>query len=199
MKCNNIFWRGKAIADAQPFYSLSKNQQEKAKQGPKEEVLDHSMNGDSTDYATECDESMKKVLETLPPLTTLLLTPPISQPPTTGSRAGLLKLPPPPLPPLPPPLPPSPPPPPPPPTTSKAEQASLSRKAIHRTLPASEAEQEARSKELLSPSVQALFDQEKKREADKKKAEAKKKWPVVPDANCPFTAPPGLAPTKSRA
>ncbi len=184
-KCSSIFWRGKVVADSQPFYSLSKNQLEKEKWGPKEEVPERSMNGDSTDYDTEGDESMKKVLETLPPLTALPLAPSISQLPATGSGAGLQK----------PPLPPTPLP-----TTSKAEQASLSRKAIHRTPPASESEQEVRAKQSLSPSIQALFDRQEKQEAEQKKvAEKKKKRQVVLEAEKPGTALPGMAPAKPGA
>ncbi len=147
MACNCIFWRGKAVAEGSACYSLSKNQLEKEKQGPKEEVPERSANGDSTDYDTEGDESMHQVLATLPPLTALPLAPSISQPPATGSGAGLQKLP----------LPPTPPP-----TTSKAEQASLSHNAIHHTSPASESEQEVHAKQSLSPNVQALFDQQMK-------------------------------------
>ncbi len=107
---------------------------------------EHSANGNSTDYDTETDENMRQMLAEMPPLTTLPLAPSLPQPPAAGSGAGLQKPPPPPLPP---------------PTTSRAEQASLSCKAI-RTPPASEAEQEVHSKQAWSPNVQAVFDQERK-------------------------------------
>ncbi len=178
---NSIFWRGKAVAEGSPCYSLSKNQLEKHKWRPKEEVPWHSMNGDSTDYDTEADEKMSQVLATLPPLVTLPLAPSLPQPPATDSGAGLQA------------------PPPPPPTPSRAEQASLSRKAIHHTPPASESEQEVRAKQAWSPSVLAPFDQEVKWEAAKKRAEAKKKRPVVPDDEHPVAVPPGMVPAKPGA
>ncbi len=94
------------------------------KRGKDKVVPKRSAQGDSTDYDTEADEQMKKVLAKLPPL-------PV-QPTKTPT--------------------PSPPP-------SRVEQAPLSRKAIHGTPPASEAEQ---AKTPISPSVQAVFDEAKK-------------------------------------
>ncbi len=182
---NHVFWRGNAVAEGSRCYSLSKNQLEEEKRGPKQEVPPRSAQGDSTDYDTECDENMKQVLATLPSLTTLPLAPSVSQPPATDSGAGLQKLPPPKTPP---------------PTTSKAEQAPLSHKAIHHMPLASEAEQAERSKESWSPGVKAVFNEAEKREAEqKKKVEARKKKQVVSEADRPLTVPPELAPAKPGA
>ncbi len=102
---NRVFDQGKAIAQGRA-YSLSKNQLEKKNRGEEEKVPQRSAQGDSSDYDTEGDDNMQKVLATLPPLPALPLAPSTtSQPPATGSRAGPQESP------LPPP--------------SKVEQASL--------------------------------------------------------------------------
>ncbi len=87
---------------------------------------DHSLHGDSSDYDTEGDEDMQKVLAIMPSLITLPLAPSISRPPATGSRSGLQETPPPSLPPS---------------SPSKIEQVSLSRNTIHSTPPAPKAGQ----------------------------------------------------------
>ncbi len=176
---NSLFNRNKAIAAGSRAYSLSKNQLEKKNQGLEEKVPDRSAQGDSTDYDMEGDENMQKVLAILPPLTALPLAPSMTpQPPATSSRAGLQEPPPP----------------------SKEEQASLSHKGIHYMPPASDAGQAERLKEkLLSPSVQAVFDEQKKWDAAKTKADTKKKRQAAPEAGRPVTVLPGLAPTTSGA
>ncbi len=120
----------------------------------------------------EGDDKMQKVLATLPPLPALPLAPSMtSQPPATGSGAGPQE-----SPPLPP---------------SKVEQALLGRRGIHPTPLASEAGQAEQSK-ALSPKVQALFDDVRKRE-EKAAAKKAKMARAVSDAERPLTAPPRLA------
>ncbi len=181
---NSVFWHSKAVAQGQWCYSLSKNQLEKANREPKGEVPDHSNKGDSTNYDMDGDESMKKLLETLPFVIPLPLASSLFQPPAIGSIAGLQE---------------------PPPPITKAEQVSLSRKGIHHMPPAAEAGQAECSQKVLLPSVKAVLDEAKKREADKKKAEAKKaevkqkqKRKGV-EAACLLTVLPGLASATSGA
>ncbi len=129
--CNKLYNVGKAVASGRA-QSMSKDELEMKRRGPDKKVLMCSAQGESTDYDMEGDDNMKKVLAKLPPLPA---SPPAmsttSQPPAT-SRAGPQE---------------SPTPPP-----TQAEQVLLSRKAIHKMPPPSEAGQAKSSKEPLSPS-----------------------------------------------
>ncbi len=133
MAHNKVFDKGKAVALGLA-YSLSKNRLEKANRGSEGEIPCCSAQGDSSDYDTDADEKIQKVLAMLPPLpASSSMT---SQPPATGSGAGQQEQ-----------TPPSP---------SKAETASLGRQGIHKTPPPPAGGQA--KKPPMTPSVQQLFE-----------------------------------------
>ncbi len=77
---------------SRPVHGLGKNQMEEADRGPNQEVADRSMHGDNTNYDTEGDQDMERVLMVMPSLMALSMALSFLQLPTTGSGAGLQEL-----------------------------------------------------------------------------------------------------------
>ncbi len=97
LACNSLYNRNQTVAVGSRAHSLSKNQLEEANWGPNQEVADRSMHSNSTDYDTEGDQDMERVLTVMPSLTALPMASSFPQLPATGSRAGLQELQPPPM------------------------------------------------------------------------------------------------------
>ncbi len=167
---NKAFDGGRMVAKSSVAHSESKNRLERVRLGTEKKIPPCSVQGENSDYDTEGDEQIQKVLATLPPLASSSTT---SQPPATGSGAGQQ---------------------PPPPWPSKAGLASLSQQAIHKTPPPSVSEQ---AKEpTLSSSVAKFFDDHKALE--QKGGEQKKAKAAAEAAARPAMAPPGMASVTSR-
>ncbi|MCP4548475.1 MAG: hypothetical protein GY835_18615 [bacterium] len=132
--CNKVFERGKLVSPG-IAYSESKNRLERANLGSDREPPRRSAQGENSDYDTDADEKMQKVMAMLPPLpasSSMTLQLPATE--SGAGKRGQTPLPPP----------------------SQAGSASLGRQGIHKTPPPPAGGQAMKSP--ISPSVEKFFE-----------------------------------------